>query len=125
MINFNSVSIKKMIRSKRSVFLVIIIAISVITVSCSTERIIPFSQVGSARPEIIRLKNNTEYRIYSSQISNRVSGDSLIIYNKTAKKTLAVLSEAEIDQIADNKLIRTDSPVNYFFIALSLLFFRF
>ncbi|MCI0474343.1 MAG: hypothetical protein L0Y76_12245 [Ignavibacteria bacterium] len=85
------------LRSKSHFLLVLFVTL---VSSCSTGKLIPFSEVNSTnKVDIIRLKDGSELNLKREYFRCRVSGDSLIVYNKNDLKTIAIYREPNIYQI--------------------------
>jgi hypothetical protein len=81
------------------IFLVVLILLILIT-SCNTTTMITSSQINENNyPQIIKLKDNTEYKIYSGNILCRVSGDSLLIYDYRYNNTIEAFALSSVDQL--------------------------
>lgn len=93
-------------------------------------RTVPYPEVGRSiayeqvdkknNPDIIRTNNKSEYIVYSSLVRGRVSGDSLILFNKRNMSTIEIIPRSEINEIIVISDIKKDSPL--FLIITSILF---
>lgn len=110
---------KKYPFTPKSVLIVLMVAI--LSVSCQPYKILQFSDVVKGKsPEVIKLQDSTQYTIYSYKVGTKISGDSLIIFDKKNKEIFAMLGKPSIVQMIDTKTIHRDSPVSIAFSILPL-----
>jgi hypothetical protein len=96
----------KRLTSYKFLYLVLMIT----ACSCSTARLIPFHQVNARHnPNVIRLKDSSEYTIYSNKISCQVSEDTLLVFDQRNLKTLEVIPKTSINQLVKKSGISNDS----------------
>ena len=114
---------KEMVLSRKIPIIYFIFFLAIIlSASCRTSRIIPFSTIDKRHsPETVILKDSTEYRIYSYYVTNIISGDSLILSNRKTHNTLAIIPESAVSLLIDKRNVRKDSPYYYTLIILPLL----
>ena len=87
----------------------LILILLILVTSCNTTTMITASQINENNsPQIIKLKDKTEYKIYSGNILCRVEGDFLIIYDDRYNKTLETFPLSSVDQ-----LIKTRNSGNF------------
>ena len=89
--------------------LVIVLLLAFLASSCNTTTMITASQINENNsPQIIRLKDKTEYKIYSGNILCKISGDSLLIYDYRDDRTIEAFPLSSVDQ-----LIKTRNSGNF------------
>ena len=95
-------------------------------------RSIPYPDVGKSihytqvdkknKPDIIRMKDSSEYIIYSSLVRCKVSGDSLIVFNKRNLSTIEIIPEPEITDIIVVSDVKNDGILHKIFNVIGYMF---